>query len=76
MVTSSSTILGKEIVALQARPMDPSKDLAAYGYGSIAWKEKMKIWKQRQMKISDMKKENDNEDPDNTVEDDDTEFLM
>ncbi|KAG5047676.1 hypothetical protein JHK86_017082 [Glycine max] len=76
LVTSSSTILGKEIVALQARPMDPSKDLAAYGYGSIAWKEKMKIWKQRQMKISDMKKENDNEDPDNTVEDDDTEFLI
>ena len=28
--------------------MDPSKDLAAYGYGSIAWKERMESWKQKQ----------------------------
>lgn len=63
------------MIALQARPMDPSKDLAAYGYGSVAWKERMEIWKQRQMKLSNVKKENDNEDPNNIV-DDDTEFLL
>lgn len=31
--------------------MDPSKDLAAYGYGSIAWKERMENWKQKQDKL-------------------------
>ncbi|KAM7252992.1 hypothetical protein ACFE04_025610 [Oxalis oulophora] len=35
----------------QPRPMDPSKDLGAYGYGSIAWKERMENWKQRQEKL-------------------------
>ncbi|RDX94101.1 putative cellulose synthase A catalytic subunit 5 [UDP-forming], partial [Mucuna pruriens] len=76
LVPSSSTTLSNEITPLQARPMDPSKDLAAYGYGSVAWKERMEIWKQRQMKLGNMKKENDkNEDPNNIV-DDDTEFLI
>ncbi|KAK7322473.1 hypothetical protein VNO77_25854 [Canavalia gladiata] len=73
--TLSSTILGKEILALQARSMDPSKDLAAYGYGSVAWKEKMELWKQRQMKHGDIRKENDHEDLNNIV-DDDPEFPM
>ena len=31
--------------------MDPSKDLAAYGYGSVAWKERMENWKQKQEKM-------------------------
>lgn len=31
--------------------MDPSKDLAAYGYGSVAWKERMESWKQKQEKL-------------------------
>jgi len=75
LVPSSSTTLGKEMVPLQARSMDPSKDLAAYGYGSVAWKERMEIWKQRQMKLGNLTKENDKEDPNNLV-DDDTEFLM
>ncbi|TKY49829.1 cellulose synthase A catalytic subunit 5 of UDP-forming [Spatholobus suberectus] len=75
LVPSSSTILSKEIIALQARSMDPSKDLAAYGYGSVAWKERMEIWKQRQMKLGNVRKENDKEDPNNVV-DDDTEILM
>lgn len=48
----------KEITLLQARPMDPSKDLASYGYGSVAWKERMEIWKQRQDKLGNMRKEN------------------
>ena len=31
--------------------MDPSKDLAAYGYGSVAWKERMESWKQKQDRL-------------------------
>ncbi|KAG0603462.1 hypothetical protein M758_10G096400 [Ceratodon purpureus] len=35
----------------EARPMDPTKDLAQYGYGSIAWKERVESWKLRQEKL-------------------------
>lgn len=35
-------------ITLQARPMDPKKDLAVYGYGSVAWKERMEEWKRKQ----------------------------
>ena len=77
LVPSSSTTLSKEMVPLQTRSMDPSKDLAAYGYGSVAWKERMETWKQRQIKLGNVRKENDNkEDSNNLVDDDDTEFLM
>ncbi|CAN6440180.1 unnamed protein product [Victoria cruziana] len=38
--------------------MDPSKDLAAYGYGSVAWKERIENWKQRQDKLQVMRNEN------------------
>jgi hypothetical protein len=44
-------------LAVQPRSMDPSKDLAAYGYGSVAWKERMESWKQKQDKLQMM---NDN----------------
>jgi cellulose synthase A len=53
--------------AAQPRSLDPSKDLAAYGYGSIAWKERMESWKQKQDKLQIMKRENgdyDDDDPD------------
>jgi len=53
--------------AVQPRSMDPSKDLAAYGYGSIAWKERMESWKQKQDNLQMMKSENgdyDGDDPD------------
>ncbi|XP_057737823.1 cellulose synthase A catalytic subunit 6 [UDP-forming]-like [Arachis stenosperma] len=33
---------------LQPRPMVPKKDIAVYGYGSVAWKDKMEEWKKRQ----------------------------
>lgn len=57
--------------------MDPSKDLAAYGYGSIAWKERMEKWKQRQSKIGNLRKENnDHEETDKVVDDDDDEFPL
>jgi cellulose synthase A len=38
-------------LAVQPRSMDPSKDLAAYGYGSVAWKERMESWKQKQERM-------------------------
>lgn len=44
--------------AVQPRAMDPSKDMAAYGYGSVAWKERMESWKQKQEKLQMMKHEN------------------
>lgn len=47
---------------VQPRSMDPSKDLAAYGYGSIAWKERMESWKQKQEKLQMMKNENGGKD--------------
>ncbi|KAL8473748.1 hypothetical protein ACS0TY_029882 [Phlomoides rotata] len=33
---------------LQPRPMVPEKDIALYGYGSVAWKDRMEDWKRRQ----------------------------
>nr|AFS95066.1 cellulose synthase [Rosa hybrid cultivar] len=49
---------------VQPRSMDPSKDLAAYGYGSVAWKERMESWKQKQEKLQMMKHENGGKDYD------------
>lgn len=37
------------------RPLDPSKDLAAYGFGSVTWKERMESWKSRQEKLQVMR---------------------
>ena len=51
--------------AVQPRSMDPSRDLAAYGYGSVAWKERMENWKQKQEKLQMMKNENGGKDWDN-----------
>lgn len=28
--------------------MVPQKDIAEYGYGSVAWKDRMEVWKKRQ----------------------------
>ncbi|KAL2342956.1 hypothetical protein Fmac_004241 [Flemingia macrophylla] len=35
-------------IPLQPRPMVPKKDIAVYGYGSVAWKDRMEEWKKRQ----------------------------
>ncbi|CAA7406931.1 unnamed protein product [Spirodela intermedia] len=51
--------------SVQPRSMDPSKDLAAYGYGSVAWKARMESWRQRQEKLLLMKNENGGKDFDN-----------
>ncbi|KAG9149613.1 hypothetical protein Leryth_024170 [Lithospermum erythrorhizon] len=35
-------------MSLPPRAMDPKKDLAVYGYGTVAWKERMEEWKKKQ----------------------------
>ena len=35
-------------VVVQPRPMVPKKDIAVYGYGSVAWKDRMEEWKKKQ----------------------------
>lgn len=35
-------------MSLPPRAMDPKKDLAVYGYGTVAWKDRMKEWRRRQ----------------------------
>nr|DAD40080.1 TPA_asm: hypothetical protein HUJ06_014403 [Nelumbo nucifera] len=48
-------------MSLQPRPMDPKKDLAVYGYGSVAWKDRMEEWKKRQHdKLQVVKHQGDN----------------
>lgn len=39
---------------VQARSLDPSRDLAAYGFGSVAWKDRMESWKTSQEKLQVM----------------------
>ncbi|KAL5980187.1 putative cellulose synthase A catalytic subunit 5 [UDP-forming] [Asimina triloba] len=51
---------------VQPRSMDPSKDLAAYGYGSVAWKERMDNWKQKQEKLQVMRNEGGGKDWDDS----------
>lgn len=74
--------MGNQIIEaqMQARPLDPSKDLAAYGYGSVAWKERMEMWKQKQEKLHSMRKgkhNNSTEDHKHIFpDDDDSEFPL
>jgi cellulose synthase A len=37
--------------------MDPSKDLAAYGYGSVAWSDRMERWKKNQERLQHARSE-------------------
>lgn len=36
--------------------MVPQKDLAVYGYGSVAWKDRMEEWKKKQTEKFEMVK--------------------
>lgn len=47
---------------MQTRSLDPSKDLAAYGYGSVAWKERIESWKQKQEKLQSLKNDSGGKD--------------
>lgn len=44
--------------------MNSSKDLTAYGYGSVAWKERIELWKQKEEKLKITKDENGGRDLD------------
>ncbi|KAL2498682.1 Cellulose synthase A catalytic subunit 6 [UDP-forming] [Abeliophyllum distichum] len=47
---------------LQPRSMIPEKDIALYGYGSVAWKDQMEDWKRRQInKFQVVKHQEDND---------------
>ncbi|VFQ85093.1 unnamed protein product [Cuscuta campestris] len=48
------------VASMPPRPMDPKKDLAVYGYGTVAWKERMEEWKKKQSdKLQVVKHEGD-----------------
>ncbi|GFY96461.1 cellulose synthase A2 [Actinidia rufa] len=48
-------------MSLPPRPMDPKKDLAVYGYGTVAWKDRMDDWKRKQNdKLQVVRHEGDN----------------
>jgi len=38
---------GFAVVLVQTRPINPNRDLALYGYGSVAWKNRVE-WKRKQ----------------------------
>ncbi|KVH98613.1 Cellulose synthase [Cynara cardunculus var. scolymus] len=42
------------------QPMDPKKDLAVYGYGTVAWKDRMEEWRKRQTDKLEMVKHHGN----------------
>ncbi|XP_019199771.1 PREDICTED: cellulose synthase A catalytic subunit 2 [UDP-forming]-like [Ipomoea nil] len=46
--SSPSIVNGDSSTSLHCRPMVPEKDIALYGYGSVAWKEHMEEWKKKQ----------------------------
>ncbi|XP_031479307.1 cellulose synthase A catalytic subunit 5 [UDP-forming]-like [Nymphaea colorata] len=46
--------------SVQPRPLDPKKDLAVYGYGSVAWKDRVDEWKKRQNKLQMVKHQGEN----------------
>lgn len=51
--------------AVPPRPMDPKKDLAVYGYGTVAWKDRMEEWRKRQNdKLQMVKHQGDGDDVD------------
>ncbi|KAK4411596.1 Cellulose synthase A catalytic subunit [UDP-forming] [Sesamum angolense] len=58
----------QHLVCVHTRSMVPEKDIALYGYGSIAWKERMEEWRKRQNhKLQVVKHQGDNDgelDPD------------
>ncbi|CAN1317695.1 Probable cellulose synthase A catalytic subunit 3 [UDP-forming], partial [Linum perenne] len=56
--------------SVQPRSMDPSKDLAVYGYGSVAWKDRMELWRQEKLQLM---KNQDNDPTDLNMTNDDHE---
>ncbi|CAD5319142.1 unnamed protein product [Arabidopsis thaliana] len=58
LIVPPSTGLGNRVhhvpftdsfASIHTRPMVPQKDLTVYGYGSVAWKDRMEVWKKQQI---------------------------
>lgn len=49
--------------SVQSRPINPNKDTSLYGYGSVAWKNRMDEWKRRQRENGELYG-NETDDPD------------
>ncbi|XP_031114838.1 cellulose synthase A catalytic subunit 2 [UDP-forming]-like [Ipomoea triloba] len=47
-VVNGAPPYGEPSGSSQCRPMVPEKDIALYGYGSVAWKDRMEDWKKKQ----------------------------
>ncbi|XP_019177260.1 PREDICTED: cellulose synthase A catalytic subunit 2 [UDP-forming]-like [Ipomoea nil] len=47
-VVNGASPYGEPSASAQCRPMVPEKDIALYGYGSVAWKDRMEDWKKKQ----------------------------
>ncbi|XP_031093607.1 cellulose synthase A catalytic subunit 2 [UDP-forming]-like isoform X2 [Ipomoea triloba] len=62
--SSASIVNGDSSTSLQCRPMVPEKDIALYGYGSVAWKEHMEEWKKKEGDKHQVNSDNELEDPD------------
>ncbi|KAF6142645.1 hypothetical protein GIB67_015131 [Kingdonia uniflora] len=58
--SDSTPTVNCHMYVVQTRSMDPSKDLSAYGYGSVAWKERVETWRQKQERL--IKNEDDDKD--------------
>ncbi|KAG6383680.1 hypothetical protein SASPL_156555 [Salvia splendens] len=46
--TEDAEIHGDQQAIIVPRSMVPEKDIALYGYGSVAWRDRMEEWKRRQ----------------------------
>lgn len=57
-------------LAVPPRPMDPKKDLGVYGYGTVAWKERMEEWKKKQNEKLELVKHQGGNDGGNNEPDD------
>ncbi|KAH6778389.1 cellulose synthase 5 [Perilla frutescens var. frutescens] len=52
---------------VEPKSLEPSEDLAAYGYGRIAWKKRLEKWKSRQESLHRMKLEKGGKDIDDGI---------
>lgn len=60
MVRFNVSVVIGVFVVVPPRPMDPKRDIAVYGYGTVAWKDRMEAWRRRQSDKLEMVKHNVN----------------
>jgi hypothetical protein len=77
ILISVNSYLGASVVLAKPRSMVPQKDIAVYGYGSVAWKDRMEEWKKRQNdKLEMVKHEGNNNNGNFGDEEDDPDLPM